>query len=89
MIQQNEALGCFLTMADSSFDETVDNNPVIFENGSKARLLMNINEHAKYYKSLSFFPSPVFFPRERLAVSQFRSGVYRIRAITLQRFATE
>ena len=32
----------FFTMADSSFDETIDNNPVIFENGSKARLLMNI-----------------------------------------------
>ena len=31
-IQQSEALRCFLTMADSSFDETVDNNPVIFEN---------------------------------------------------------
>ena len=27
----------FLTLADSSFHETVDNNPVIFENGSKAR----------------------------------------------------
>ena len=30
MIQQSEALRCSLTMADSSFDETVDNNPVIF-----------------------------------------------------------
>ena len=58
----------FLTMTDSSFDETVDNNPVIFENGSKARLLMNINEHAKYYKSLLLFPSPVF-QRERLVAS--------------------
>ena len=30
MIQQSEALRCPLTMADSSFDETVDNKPVIF-----------------------------------------------------------
>ena len=69
MIQQSEALRYFfLTMADSSFDETVDKNPVIFENGSKARLLMNINEHAKYYKSLAFLPPPVFL-RERLVAS--------------------
>ena len=61
MIQQSEALRCFLTMADSCFDETVDNNPVIFENGSKARLLMNINEHAKYCKSLSLFSFSCFF----------------------------
>ena len=59
----------FLTMADSSFDETVDNNPAVFENGSKARLLMNINEHAKYYKSLSLFSFCWFFPRERLVAS--------------------
>ena len=69
MIQQSEALRCFLTMADSSFDETVDNNRIIFENGSKARLLMNINEHAKYYKSLSLFPSPVFSARETCSKS--------------------
>ena len=56
-------------MADSSFDETVDNNPVIFDNGSKARLIMNINEHAKYYKSLSLFSFSCFFPRERLVAS--------------------
>ena len=69
-MQQSEALRCILTMADSSFDETVDNNPVIFENGSKARLLMNINEHDKYYKSLSlFFPSPVFSARETCSKS--------------------
>ena len=30
MIQQSKALRCSLTMADSSFDETVDNKPVIF-----------------------------------------------------------
>ena len=48
-------------MADPSFDETIDNSPVIFENGSKARLLMNINEHAKYYKSLSLFFLLLFF----------------------------
>ena len=30
MIQQSEALRCSLTMADSSFNETVVNNPVIF-----------------------------------------------------------
>ena len=59
----------FLTMADSSFDETVDNNPEIFENGSKARLLMNINEDAKYDKSLSLFCLLLFFPRERLVAS--------------------
>ena len=64
MIQQSEALRCSLTMADSSFDETVGNNPVIIENGSKARLLMNVNEHAKYYKSLSLFSFSYFF-RER------------------------
>ena len=29
MIQQSETLRCALTMADSSFDETVDNKPVI------------------------------------------------------------
>ena len=29
MIQQSETLRCSLTMADSSFDETVDNKPVI------------------------------------------------------------
>ena len=51
----------FLTMADSSLNETVDNNPVIFENGSKARLLMNINEHARYYKSLLLFFLLLFF----------------------------
>ena len=56
-------------MADSSFDESVDNNPVTFENGSKARLLMNINEHAKYYKSLLLFPSPVFSARETCSKS--------------------
>ena len=50
-----------LTMADSSFDGTVDNNPFIFENGSKARLLMNVNEHAKYYKSLTLFFLFLFF----------------------------
>ena len=70
MIQQSEVLRCSLTMADSSFDETVDNNPVIFENGSKARLLMNINEHAKYYKPLSLcFLLLFFFPLERLVAS--------------------
>ena len=58
-----------LTMADSNFDEAVDNNSVIFENGSKARLLMNINEHAKYYKSLSLFFLLLCFPRERLVAS--------------------
>ena len=63
-MQQSEVLQCSLTMADSSFDETVDNNPVIFENGSKARLLMNIDEHAKYYKSLSLVFLLLFF-RER------------------------
>ena len=31
MIQQREALRCSLTMVDSSFDETVDNNPVILK----------------------------------------------------------
>ena len=31
MIRQSEALRCSLTIADSSFDETVDKNPVIFE----------------------------------------------------------
>ena len=51
------------------FDEIVDNNPVIFENGSKTRLLMNINEHAKYYKYLSLFFLLLFFPRERLVAS--------------------
>ena len=56
----------FLTMADSIFDETVDNNPVIFENGSKARLLMNINEHAKYYKSPSLFSLLLFFCKRDL-----------------------
>ena len=56
----------FLTMADSSFDESVDNNSFIFENGSKARLLMNINEHAKSYKSLSPFFLLLFFLGERL-----------------------
>ena len=75
MIQQNEALRCFLTMADSSFDETVDNDPVIFENGGKARLLMNINEHAKYYKSLSLFSFSCFFPRERPVASP---SIYRM-----------
>ena len=69
MIQQSEVLRRFLTMADSSFDETDDNNPVIFDNGSKARLLMNINEHAKYYKSLSLIFLLLFFPRERLVAS--------------------
>ena len=59
----------FLIMTDSSFDETIDNNPVIFENGSKARLLMNINEHAKYYKSLSLYFLLLFFLRERLVSS--------------------
>ena len=73
MIQQSEALRCFLTMADSSFDETVDNNPIIFENGSKARLLMNINEHTKYYKSLSLFFLLLFFPRERLVASPLKA----------------
>ena len=72
MMQQSEALRCFLTMADSSFDETVDNNPIIFENGSKAQLLMNINELAKYYKSLSLFFLLLFFLRERLVASPHR-----------------
>ena len=67
MIEQSEALRCFLMMADSSIDETVDNNLVIFENGSKAQLLMNINEHAKYHKSLSLFFLLLFFLRERQA----------------------
>ena len=31
VIQQSEALRCSLTMADSSFDETVDNNPIILK----------------------------------------------------------
>ena len=76
MIQQSEALRCFLTMADSSFDETVDNNHVIFENGSKARLLMNINEHAKYCKSLSlFFPSPVVSARETCSKSTIKENI--------------
>ena len=65
-------------MADSSFDETVDNNPVIFENGSKARLLMNINEHAKYYKSLSLFFLLLYFLRERLVASPDLRGKQRI-----------
>ena len=30
---------------------------------------MNINEHAKYYKSLSLFFLLLFFPRERLVAS--------------------
>ena len=64
MIQQSEALQFFLRMADSSLDETDYSNPVIFENGSKSRLLMNINEHAKYHKSLSLFSFSCFF-RER------------------------
>ena len=68
MIQQSEALRCSLTMADSSFDETVDNSPAMFENGSKAPLLININEHAKYYKSLSLF-FLLFFLRERFVAS--------------------
>ena len=64
-------------MADSSFDETVDKNPVIFENGSKARLLMN-----KYYSMPSitclsrFFPSPVFPARETCSKSRYgRRGI--------------
>ena len=71
-MQQSEALRFLLTMADSSFDETADNNPVIFENGSKARLLMNINEHAWYYKSLSLFSSFAFSARETCSKSIFR-----------------
>ena len=38
MVQQSKALRCSLTMADSNFDGTVDNNPVILkmEEGSIA-----------------------------------------------------
>ena len=75
MIQQSETLRSFLTMADSSFDETVDNNPVIFENGSNARLLMNINEPTRYYKSLSLFVLLLFFrERDLCFVSVFDGG---------------
>ena len=40
-----------------------------FENGSMARLFMNINEHAKYYKSLSLLFHLPSLPRERLVAS--------------------
>ena len=42
-MQQSGALRCSLTMVDSSFDETVDNDPVILKIEA---WLMNINEHA-------------------------------------------
>ena len=35
MVQQSEALRCSLTMADSNFDGTVDNNPGHFEKGRR------------------------------------------------------
>ena len=65
MIQESEALLCSLTKADSSFVETVDNNPVIL----KMEACLNINEHAEYYKSLSLFSLLLLFPRERLVAS--------------------
>ena len=62
MIQLSEALRYSLTMTDSTFNETVDNNPAILENVSKA----------KYYKSLSLFSFSCFFPRERLVASPYK-----------------
>ena len=75
MIQQSEALRHSLTMADSSFDETVDNNPVILKMEARhdsSFILMSMPSIASLYR---FFPSP-FFQRERLVASPMESKHY-------------
>ena len=61
--------------------------PRHFENGSKARWLMNINEHAKYYKSLSPFFLLLFFPRERLEASPRTYLPCLVRVVSICLFA--
>ena len=57
MIQHSEALRCSLTMADSMFDEIVDNNPIILKMEARldgSRILMSMPTITSLSRFISF-----------------------------------
>ena len=68
-IQQSEALRCLLTMTDSSFDETVDNNPSFLKMEARLDCSWILMSMPSITSLSRFFPSPVFSVRETCSKS--------------------